>query len=466
MTADSAPPPAKASSGRKKILIPLIAVIVVVGLPVGGCWYAGRLALQKALSVLNLRPELVEVKVGSLWALPLINRVYARDLVVVVKKIPGGPVEFRAGRVRAAQNKSLGGEARAWDLDFSDLEIKRGSGQARLPSLTTTAEAPKGQKSLVLHQGELADFSLTRSGWAGMSFDFGRLTFRRLGLGLPDDWTAVRRPLDWKLNMEDGLWTDIRLAGRLLGLEKETRLNMALNGHNAAQDWALALDLTRVEEPLEAAAAEEPASAWSGLMNRAKGKADDLKKLLEIKRLKLTAAGPWAEAAEGQPPTAQTELLIDLPGLYRLELKGQPPAPGRDQARQWAADCRRGDSGESQSSCLKAIGFQALQADYADQGLMNKKRLVRPLYQRFAAAEADGPLAGRLSLPLLGVALGLWLDEQGHPPGTAGVFDFTPRDGLMYPLRNDFSRTWGDGVQVDFSPAQPEPESEQLQKTR
>ena len=186
------------------------------------------------------------------------------------------------------------------------------------------------------------------------------------------------------------------------------------------------------------------------MLNKAVSQSLDMAKLLRFDRLRLTCGGGWAEDGEAAPGKIWTESVFLFPRLFTMTINGLGPAATRARAAEWLGGCLGLSEDGDQPRCLAALGFDTFSVDYGDRGLTFIMRPIKSFRDKiFSETDPSGPLGP----PALGLALGLWLDDQ-KAKVPAGSFAFKTGEGeLLYPFRREFFTAIQDGsAEILFTP--------------
>ena len=455
------------------------ALLLLIFLTGGAAWITGRMLLDRVAEALRL-DRAAEIEVDRVLALPLLNVAYGRNLTIQLR---GGrsPARVTIKKFRGAVKKNESGD-RIWAADLDGVRLERGAGALSVTRMSVTGSYDRAADRLALTDG-LVDYLVFSGRKATTSFTrlaFKRLAFdvraARLALGRAEggDWTLL--DLFWQVDQARLEYLQVGLS--FLGGYETPRLNLNLTGYNNEDQWALVLDATTAREAADDLG-DGHRRSLSGLLNKAAGQNLDMARLLRFDRLRLSCGGAWADgpaetgaggavgsggpagigagsaaetaASAGERGQIWTESVFLFPRLFTMTVNGLGPAASRAEAAGWLAGCFS-PTGEAdgQPRCLAALGFDSFTVDYGDRGLTFIMRPIKSFRDKiFGETDPSGPLGP----PALGLALGLWLDEQDAKV-PAGTFAFKPaEEGRLYPFRREFFTSIKNGsTEIHFSP--------------
>lgn len=467
------PRPSRVRRRLKWLAAALLALILLAG---GGAWLAGRLLMDRLAEALS-PGRAAEIKAGLVLALPLVDLAYGRDVVIQLKgERPPVRLTLKSFWVRSQKNEDGG---RFWNVNLGEIRLERGAGALGATRLKVDGSYDRTAGRFELTDGRV-DYLVLSAGRTAMT-SFTRLSFRRLAFDARAWRLALGRgeagegPLDLFWQVDQGRLEEFRFGLAFLEGYETAPLNVGFTGHNNPERWALALDMNTAKEAADDLGNGQRRSL-RGVLNKPAQNLD-MAKLLRFDRLSLNCGGAWAEGpAAGDEARIRTESVFLFPRLFTMTVNGSGAAVTRGQAAAWLDGCFRPDpegarpnsgadqaarpvsgltslaagrDGGSRTRCLSALGFDTFSVDYGDRGLTFILRPIKSFRDKiFRETDPSGPLGP----PALGLALGLWLDEQSAKV-PAGNFTFKTGDGQMHPFRREFFAGIQDGsVEVRFEP--------------
>jgi hypothetical protein len=425
----------------RRLVAAAVLLLLLLG---GGAWWSGRLLVERLAETLGLEQG-AGIRAGLVLALPVVNLAYGRDLVIQLRD-QETPVTLSFNDFHCFLGEGGSGK-RSWRVGFSGLKFEHGADALAAARMSAEGRYDREAGRVELRGGEL-DYLVLSAGGAAMT-SFTRLAFQRLdfdvraaraALGRPDDGFT---PLDLFWQLEEARLENFKIGLAFLDGYETAPLNVGLSGHNSAAGWALDVKMT-------AAQADDsglgPRQSLSGFLQPLSALDLDFPKLLRFDRLNFHGSGDWADGGH-----IRTESLLLFPRLFGLTITGVKPSVSRVRADEWLGGCFQGRAENNEGPrCLSALGFNTFSVDYSDRGMSALAKTIAPFQKRiFDENDPSGPLG----LPALGLALGLWLN-QNRPDTPAGVFDFSPKEGVLFPFRREFLQNILGGGEAPFTAPQ------------
>lgn len=435
--------PAGASLWFKRILAGLLILLLVTA---GATWLNGQLVIRNLSMAMGLGQK-AQIESDFILALPLINLVYGRNVVIQLKNTP--PVKIIL--------KSFYGQKKTdepvWLIELNDLKFERGPGAVAATRLSFKARPNQDLRKISLADGQI-DFFVLSAGRSAMTA-FSRLTFKQFEIETMALKAAMAQveshfnPLDLHWKLDETKIENFKIGLAFLDGYETAPLAVRFSSYNTTDQWALQLEMNSLMSTADDLGAGRRRSL-TGFLNKTVGQGLDPARLLGFEKLNVSAGGVWSQA-QGVKKSSWTESYYLFPRLFSLTIKGDGPELSKEEAAAWLGECFKKSEEEKigMPLCLERLGFDNFTVAYRDSGLVH---ILRPVKSFKDKIFNDFDPAGPLGPPLLGVALGLWL--EANDMSNFGIFSFKSDEGRpIEPFRRDFFKGLEQKkIAVDFSP--------------